>query len=101
MDGMTNNPKLVNPPINPPDLKSQVETDASLSRADGGNKAITERDKERAVVVKMLCQLGHWVEANCNGDAAILQSSGLRRTWSSIFENRAREGPPPKPISKT
>ena len=52
VDGMTNNPKLVNPPINPADLKTQVETYASLiaAAADGGKKAITERHKQRAVV---------------------------------------------------
>ncbi len=79
VDGMTNNPKLVNPPINPADLKTQVETFASLiaAAADGSKKAITERKKQRAVVVKMLRQLGHWVEANCNDDPATLQSSGF------------------------
>ena len=80
VDGMTNNPKFVNPPINPADLKTQVETYASLiaAAADGSKKAITERKKQRAVVVKMLRQLGHWVEANCNDDPAILQSSGFQ-----------------------
>src|ERR1700674_211524 len=63
VDGMTNNPKFVNPPINPADLKTQVETYASLiaAAADGSKKAITERKKQRAVVVKMLRQLGHWL----------------------------------------
>src|ERR1700674_4963645 len=86
VDGMTNNPKLVNPPVNPADLKTQVETYASLiaAAADGSKKAITERKKQRAVVLKMLRQLGHWVEANCNDDPAILQSSGFRqRAWSA------------------
>ena len=51
VDGMTNNPKFVNPPINPADLKTQVETYASLiaAAADGSKKAITERKKQRAV----------------------------------------------------
>ena len=76
VDGMTNNPKFANLPINPADLKTQVETYASLiaAAADGSKKAIAERKKQRAVVVKMLRQLGHWVEMSCNDDPAILQS---------------------------
>src|SRR6266849_1231299 len=81
VDGMTNNPKLVNPPIKPEDLKAQVETFASLiaTAVDGSKKAITERKKQRAVLVKMLRQLGHWVEANCNDDPTILASSGFQQ----------------------
>src|SRR3954447_1559727 len=72
VDGMTNNPKLPNSPINVADLKAQVETYASLiaAAADGSKKAIAERKKQRAILVKMLRQLGHWVEANCNDDPA-------------------------------
>jgi len=97
VDGMTNNPKLVNPPIHPADLKTQVETYASLiaAAADGGKKAITERHKQRAVVVKMLRQLGHWVEANCNDDAAILQSSGYRQQATPVRTSpQPLAGPP-------
>src|SRR5215831_17605086 len=68
VDGLTNNLKLQNPPIKPEDLKAQIDTYASLiaAAADGSKKAIAERNRQRAVVVKMLRQLGHWVEANCN-----------------------------------
>jgi hypothetical protein len=86
VDGLNNNPKLTNPPISPADLKVQVETFASLiaAAADGSKKAITERRKQRAVVVKMLRQLGHWVEANCNDDQAILQSSGFQQQATPV-----------------
>jgi hypothetical protein len=86
VDGMTNNPKLVNPPINPADLKAQVEAYASLiaAAADGGKKAIVERNKQREVVVQMLRQLGHWVEANRNNDPAILKSSGYQQAVSPV-----------------
>ena len=97
VDGMTNNPKLVNPPINPADLKTEVGTYASLiaAAADGGKKAITERHKQRAVVVKMLRQLGHWVEANCNDDAAILQSSGFQQQATPVRTSpQPLAGPP-------
>ena len=98
VDGLTNNPKLPNPPIKPEDLKAQVETYASLivAAADGSKKAITERKKQRAVVVKMLRQLGHWVEANCNDDAATLQSSGYQQKAPSVRNTppQALDGPP-------
>jgi hypothetical protein len=95
VDGMTNNPKFVNPPINPADLRTQVETFASLiaAAADGSKKAITERKKQRAVVVKMLRQLGHWVEANCNDDPAILQSSGFQQQAKPVRNT------PPLPLA--
>ena len=40
VNGLTNNPKLQNPPISPADLKAQVETYATLIAAanDGGKK---------------------------------------------------------------
>ena len=98
VDGMTNNPKFVNPPVNPADLKTQVETFASLiaAAADGSKKAITERKKQRAVVVKMLRQLGHWVEANCNDDAATLQSSGYQQQATPVRNASPQplDGPP-------
>jgi len=98
VDGMTNNPKFVNPPVNPADLKTQVETYASLiaAAADGSKKAITERKKQRAVVVKMLRQLGHWVEANCNDDPAILQSSGFQQQATPVRNASPQplDGPP-------
>src|SRR5579883_1385382 len=98
VDGLTNNPKLTNPPIKPEDLKAQVDTYASLiaAAADGSKKAITERNKQRAVVVKMLRQLGHWVEANCNDDPAILQSSGFQQQLPPVHTTTPQPlaGPP-------
>jgi hypothetical protein len=94
VDGMTNNPKFANPPINPADLKTQIETFASLiaAAADGSKKTIAERKKQRAVVVKMLRQLGHWVEANCNDDPAILRSSGYQQQATPVKT-------PPQPLA--
>ena len=98
VDGLTNNPKFPNPPINPADLKTQIDTYASLiaASADGSKKAIAERKKQRAVVVKMLRQLGHWVEANCNDDPATLQSSGFqqRATPARNIPPQPLAGPP-------
>ena len=43
VDGLTNNPKLQNPPIKPADLKAQIDIYASLiaASADGSKQAIT------------------------------------------------------------
>jgi hypothetical protein len=35
------------------------------------------RDKQGAVVIKMLHELGHYVEANCKGDLMTFLKSGL------------------------
>jgi Fibronectin type III domain len=97
VDGLTNNAKLPNPPINPADLKTQVDAYASMiaAAADGSKKAIAERKQRRAVVVKMLRQLGHWVEANCNDDPAILQSSGFQQQTTPVkTAPQPLDGPP-------
>jgi hypothetical protein len=96
IDGLTNNPKFPNPPVSLADVKAQVETFASLIAAanDGGNKAIVERNKQRAVVVKMLRQLGHWVEANCGDDPAILKSSGFQQAATARTPAQPLDGPP-------
>ena len=96
IDGLTDNPKFVNPPIALADLKARVETFASMIAAanDGGRKAIVERDKQRAVVVKMLRQLGHWVEANCGDDPVTLKSSGFQLAATARTPAQPLDGPP-------
>ena len=98
VNGLTNNPKLVNPPINAADLKAQIDTYASLiaASADGSKQVIAERKKQRAVVVEMLRQLGHWVEANCNDDPAVVQSSGFRQRATPVRSTTPQPlaGPP-------
>jgi hypothetical protein len=96
VDGLTNNPNFTAPPITPAELKAQVEIYVSLIAAanDGGKKAIIERDKQRAVVVKMLRQLGHWVEANCKEDAGILQSSGYQQASVNRTAPQVLDSPP-------
>jgi len=94
VDGLTNNPKLSSPLINPADLKAQIDTYVGLiaASADGSKQTIAERKNQRAVVVKMLRQLGHWVEANCNDDAATLQSSGYQQQATPVRNT------PPQPL---
>src|SRR4051812_17441252 len=82
LDGLTGNSNFVNPPVDLAVFNTTIEAYASAIAAalDGGGKqAILERDKQRAVVVKTLRTLGHWVEANCGEDPAILKSSGFQQ----------------------
>jgi hypothetical protein len=67
LDGLTNNPNYANPPIDLVVFRTGIDTYASAIAAaiDGGKKAIADRNKQRTVVIKMMRQLGHWVEANC------------------------------------
>jgi len=67
------------PPIDPATFKSNIDTFAAdiTSALDGGTKAIAERDKQATVVIKMLHELGHYVEANCKGDLPTFLKSGF------------------------
>src|SRR5579883_2362209 len=98
VDGLTSNLKLPNPPVHPEELRNQLDTYVSLiaAAADGSKKAIAERKEQRAIVVKMLRTLGHWVEANCNDDPAILQSSGFQQQTTAVrtATQQALDGPP-------
>ena len=47
--------------------------------ADGGTKAIVERDRLRAEVIKMLRSLAHYVETTCHDDLTGLLSSGFEQ----------------------
>ena len=94
IDGLNGNPDFTNPPADLTVLKTTAESFASAIAAsiDGGKKATAEKNKQRAIVVKMMRQLGHWVEANCNDDPAILQSSGYQPQATSVKA-------PPQPLA--
>ena len=96
VDGLTGNAAFPKPPVDPADLKAAVEAYASAiaTAIDGGKKAIVARDKQREVVVKMLRQLGHWVEANCKDDLSILKSSGFQPASMVRTPPQPLQGPP-------
>ena len=53
VDGLTNNPKLMNPPIKPEDLKAQVEAYASLIATWHGTRRwapMGNRDRGRSLL---------------------------------------------------
>ena len=84
-DGLNGNANFVNPPIALNVFKSAIDDYASKVAAarDGGRQAIIDRDQQRVTIIKMMRQLGHWVEANCKDDASILQSSGFHAVSST------------------
>ena len=52
---------------------------AAIAEAlDGGKRAIAEKRKQRAIVIRMLRLLGRYVEGACNNDMAIFETSGFQ-----------------------
>ena len=49
-----------------------------VAAQDGGKRAIAEKKKQRAALIKVLRPLGHYVEANCKDDPTILAASGFK-----------------------
>jgi hypothetical protein len=83
--GKMNNNSNFGPPQAPPlpidlaTLKTANDTLAAAITAavGGGKQAIAQRNHQKDVVVKLLKQLGHYVEANCKDDMTIFLSSGF------------------------
>ncbi len=79
LKGMTDNPILNTPPIDPSSLKTALDDfvigigDAE----DGGKRARAERRRLREEVIRMLRILGHYAEAACNEDPITFMSSGF------------------------
>jgi hypothetical protein len=78
-NGLLNNPAYPAPPVDLATYKAGIDRFSALiiDAEDGGKKAISAKDKQRVVVIKMYTQLGHYVEAACNDDLATFNSSGF------------------------
>jgi len=68
------------PPIDEATFKAQLDrfSASTIAAADGSRKAIAESKKERQLLLRMIRQLGHYVEANCRDDMATFLSSGFK-----------------------
>src|SRR2546427_12716862 len=77
--GMNNNPAYPNPPVDMPTFKAAIDglQSAINEAADGSKKAIQQRAHQTQAVMKILRQLGHYVEAACKEDLTVLESSGF------------------------
>jgi hypothetical protein len=85
--GMKGNDKFPNPPVKLGDLEAAAD-DFDQSRAqalDGGKKAFAQKKKCRAILIKILLQLGHYVEAVAEDNMDVFVSSG--------FEPAGKSGP--------
>ena len=84
-DGVKAHPELFS---NPPDLDLFFNTIQSFEAArtaaqDGGRKAVSQKNKLRAATIKLMRQLGHYVEANCKDDITIVNASGYKVAGAS------------------
>jgi len=77
--GMNGNKAFPNAPIDLAVFKTAVDTYHVLvtDALDGGKKATSAKRKQRGVVIKMATQLGHYVQAACNNDLAVFNTSGF------------------------
>src|SRR5262245_58108322 len=93
-DSIAGNPAYPNPPVNLADFKTAITNYGAsvIAALDGGKRALAEKRKQRELVVKMVEQLAHYVEANCNDDAATFTSSG--------FEIRSSIRVPAQPVDQ-
>lgn len=79
VEGLDANTDLPNPPFPASVLKPEVIKLGELIGAnDGGKKAIADKNKQKAVVVKMLEQDAHYVEVTANNDPNIIGKSGFQ-----------------------
>ena len=85
-NGLLHNPAFANTPVDLAIYKAGIDNLAALvvDAEDGGTKAITAKDKQRVVMIKMYTLLGHYVEGACNGDLATFNSSGFKQAAKPV-----------------
>ena len=76
---MNNNPAYPNPPVDMTTFTAAIDglQSAITEAADGGKKAKAQCAHQALAVIRILQQLGHYVEAACKDDLTVLQSSGF------------------------
>ncbi len=93
--GMLDNPAYPNPPVDLATVKSTLDGLNTLLAAalDGSKKVLAERDHQGEVLIRILRQLAHYVEANCKDDMTTFTSSGfqavskIRNTTPSLSQS--------------
>jgi hypothetical protein len=81
---MDNNPNFAAPnapapPVDIPTLRAATDALATVNSAalGGGKEPLARKSHQKEIVVRLLIQLGHYVEANCKDDMTIFLSSGF------------------------
>jgi hypothetical protein len=92
-NSMNGNPSYTNPIVDMATFKTNIDSFVTLvaDAADGGKRAISAKNKQRHLVVKMLEQLGRYVQSTCNDDPAIFSTSG--------FTAKSTVKAPPQPLT--
>jgi hypothetical protein len=78
-DGIDGNSVYSAPPVDMVTFKKEIDSFTVLitDAEDGGKKAISAKNRQREVMVKLVTQLGHYVEAACDDDLAKFNTSGF------------------------
>jgi len=78
--GMNGNAAYPTPPVDMPTFKAEIDTFGTLLPAalDGSKKVLTRRNHQGGVLIKVLRQLAHYVEAACNDNVTTFTSSGFQ-----------------------
>jgi hypothetical protein len=97
--GMTGNSNFPTLPVDLAAFKTDIDAfSALISEAlDGSKKIVTQRNKQREVVIKSLKLLARFVEVHSSGDAAIFSSSGFQPASTT----RVPPAPLPLPIIRS
>ncbi len=76
------------PPVPDADLRAAIAAfkESKVAQADGGRRTTVVKNQRRAELLGLLRKLACYVELTCDGDLAILLSSG----YQAKSENRAR-----------
>src|SRR5215471_5146225 len=77
--GMNGNPAFPNPPVTMAIFRGAIDNCAAalLEALDGSGKAIARRKEAEEILKRMLRQLAHYVQHNCNDDMPTFLSSGF------------------------
>jgi hypothetical protein len=107
-DGMKGNAGFPNPPFDLSKLENQIDCyGQSVTNAmDGSKSAKAEYKKQREVLIDMLRELAHDVEANCKGSMELFRSSGFEpapteRTQTARLSNMIRSLSPGRIAGKS
>jgi hypothetical protein len=85
-EGVLNNSAYSTPPFDLVSYKAGIDKFSALiiDAEDGGKKAISAKNKQRVVFIRMYTQLGHYVEAACNDDLATFNTSGFTQAAKPV-----------------
>jgi hypothetical protein len=83
--GLTNNPSFPNPTVDLKVLQTAADdlNAALAAQVHGGTAATAEKNNKMKTLIVLLRKLKHYVEDNCEGDLAVLLSSGFQAAAST------------------